>query len=60
MRYPTAKKRQFWKVIIRTAATKQQVGQEVLQVTEAEVVYVAIDPNTPKRKPTHLLPIDPR
>ncbi len=31
-------------------------GQEVLQVTEAEVVYVAIDPHTPERKPTPLLP----
>src|SRR6516162_8042505 len=31
-------------------------GKEVLQVTEAEVVYVAIDPNTPERKPTPLLP----
>jgi acyl-CoA thioesterase YciA len=30
-------------------------GQEVLQVTEAEVVYVGIDPNTPERKPTPLL-----
>lgn len=31
-------------------------GQDVLQVTEAEVVYVGIDPNTPERKPTPLLP----
>jgi acyl-CoA thioesterase YciA len=31
-------------------------GQEVLQVTEAEVVYVGIDPNTPERKSTPLLP----
>jgi acyl-CoA thioesterase YciA len=31
-------------------------GQEVLQVTEAEVVYVGIDPHTPERKPTPLLP----
>ncbi len=31
-------------------------GQEVLQVTEAEVVYVGIDPLTPERKPTPLLP----
>ncbi|HZV07958.1 MAG TPA: hotdog domain-containing protein [Gemmataceae bacterium] len=35
-------------------------GQEVLQVTEAEVVYVGIDPNSPDRKPTPLLPSDPR
>lgn len=31
-------------------------GQDVLQVTEAEVVYVGIDPNTIERKPTPLLP----
>lgn len=31
-------------------------GQEVLQVTEAEVVYVGIDPNTTERLPTPLLP----
>jgi acyl-CoA thioesterase YciA len=31
-------------------------GQDVLQVTEAEVVYVGIDPNTPERKPIPLLP----
>src|SRR6516225_10712117 len=31
-------------------------GQEVLQVTEAEVVYVGVDPNTPERKPIPLLP----
>jgi len=29
---------------------------EVLQVTEAEVVFVGIDPSTPERKPTPLLP----
>jgi acyl-CoA thioesterase YciA len=31
-------------------------GTEVLQVTEAEVVYVGIDPTTPERKPVPLLP----
>lgn len=31
-------------------------GLEVLQVTEAEVVYVGIDPNTTERLPTPLLP----
>jgi acyl-CoA thioesterase YciA len=31
-------------------------GGEVLQVTEAEVVYVGIDPHTPERKPIPLLP----
>ena len=31
-------------------------GQEVLQVTEAEVVFVGIDPSMPERKPTPLLP----
>ncbi len=30
-------------------------GKEVLQVTEAEVVYVSIDPNMPERKPVPLL-----
>jgi len=30
-------------------------NKEVLQVTEAEVVYVRIDPNTPERKPKPLL-----
>jgi acyl-CoA thioesterase YciA len=31
-------------------------GSEVLHVTEAEVVYVGIDPNMPERIPTPLLP----
>ena len=31
-------------------------GREVLQVTEAEVVYVGLDPNDPNRRPTPLLP----
>lgn len=31
-------------------------GQEVLQVTEAEVVYVGIDPHTREHKPTPLMP----
>ena len=31
-------------------------GEEVLQVTEAEVVYVGIDPSAAERKPTPLLP----
>lgn len=31
-------------------------GRDVLHVTEAEVVYVGIDPNSPQRKPTPLLP----
>ncbi len=30
-------------------------GMEVLQVTEAEVVYVGIDPHSPERKPKQLL-----
>jgi acyl-CoA thioesterase YciA len=34
-------------------------GEEVLQVTEAEVVYVGIDPNTPERKPVPLVPENP-
>jgi acyl-CoA thioesterase YciA len=31
-------------------------GQEVIPVTEAEVVYVGIDPTTPERRPRPLLP----
>ena len=31
-------------------------GTEVLQVTEAEVVYVGIDPTSPERRPKPLLP----
>ncbi len=31
-------------------------GTEVLDVTEAEVVYVAIDPSSPERRPVPLLP----
>lgn len=30
-------------------------GEKVLQVTEAEVVYVNVDPSTPERKPRPLL-----
>ena len=30
-------------------------GQQVLQVTEAEVVYVGVDPQSPDRKPLPLL-----
>jgi acyl-CoA thioesterase YciA len=33
-------------------------GTEVLHVTEAEVVYVGIDPTSPERKPVSLLPGD--
>ena len=45
----------------RTSITVQvfveaERGREVLQVTEAEVVYVGIDPNSPERKPIPLLP----
>ena len=31
-------------------------GTEVLKVTEAEVVYVGIDPSSPERRPMPLLP----
>ena len=31
-------------------------GGKTLQVTEAEIVYVGIDPTTPQRKPVPLLP----
>ncbi len=34
-------------------------GSEVLQVTEAEVVYVGVDPSTPERRPVPLLPGGP-
>jgi len=45
----------------RTSVTMQvyvevERGQEVLQVTEAEIVYVAIDPTSPERRPVPLLP----
>lgn len=45
----------------RTSITMQvnveaERGTEVLQVTDAEVVYVGIDPNTLERKPVALLP----
>jgi acyl-CoA thioesterase YciA len=45
----------------RTSITMQvfvevERGEEVLQVTEAEVVYVGIDPDTPERRPKPLLP----
>jgi acyl-CoA thioesterase YciA len=31
-------------------------GREVLQVTEAELVYVGVDPDGPQRRPKSLLP----
>jgi acyl-CoA thioesterase YciA len=31
-------------------------GERVIQVTEAEVVYVGIDPHSPERRPVPLLP----
>lgn len=34
-------------------------GQQVLQVTEAEVVYVGIDPTSPERRPKPLLGSNP-
>jgi acyl-CoA thioesterase YciA len=48
----------------RTSITVQvnveaERGQQVLQVTEAEVVYVGIDPSTPERRPIPLLPDSP-
>jgi acyl-CoA thioesterase YciA len=46
----------------RTSITMQirveaERGQEILQVTEAEVVYVGIDPTSPRRQPMPLLPV---
>jgi acyl-CoA hydrolase len=45
----------------RTSITMQvqveaERNQEVLQVTAAEIVYVAIDPSSKNRRPTPLLP----
>jgi acyl-CoA thioesterase YciA len=34
-------------------------GQQILQVTEAEVVYVGIDPTSPERRPKPLLDAKP-
>jgi acyl-CoA thioesterase YciA len=47
----------------RTSITMQicveaERGEDVLQVTEAEVVYVGIDPRSAERKPIPLLPDD--
>jgi acyl-CoA thioesterase YciA len=44
----------------RTSVTVQvsveaERGERVLQVTEAEVVYVSVDPTTPERKPKALI-----
>jgi acyl-CoA thioesterase YciA len=45
----------------RTSITMQvrveaERGSEILHVTNAEVVYVAIDPTSPERRPVSLLP----
>src|SRR5262245_1242254 len=45
----------------RTSITMQvrveaERGSEVLHVTDAEIVYVAIDPTSPERRPVPLLP----
>ncbi len=45
----------------RTSITVQVMveverGDQVIQVTEAEVVYVGIDPDSPERRPAPLLP----
>ena len=42
--------------ITMQVSVEAERGEEVLQVTEAEVVYVGIDPNSPERKPIPLLP----
>ena len=41
--------------IVMQVCVEAERGEEVLQVTEAEVVYVRIDPNSPERKPIPLL-----
>ena len=38
------------------AYVEAERGLETHHVTEAEVVYVGVDPTTPERKPTPLLP----
>jgi acyl-CoA thioesterase YciA len=53
----------FWARVVkmgRTSVTMQvsveaDRGTETLQVTEAEVVYVGVDPQSPERKPKPLL-----
>jgi len=37
-------------------AVEAERGRDVLQVTEAEVVYVGLDPNSPEPRPVPLLP----
>ena len=37
------------------AASKPNAARQVLQVTEAEVVYVGVDPDSPDRRPVPLL-----
>ena len=42
--------------ITMLVSVEAERGQEVLRVTEAEVVYVGIDPGHPERRPKPLLP----
>ena len=42
--------------ITMNVAVEAERGTEVLQVTEAEVVYVGVDLKSPERRPTPLLP----
>jgi acyl-CoA thioesterase YciA len=42
--------------IIVNVQVEAERGRDVLQVTEAELVYVGIDPNGPQRRPQPLLP----
>jgi acyl-CoA thioesterase YciA len=43
-------------ITMHIAVEVERVGQPFSLVTEAEVVYVNIDPSTPDRRPTPLLP----
>ncbi len=41
-------------------AVEAERGNEVMRVTEAEVVYVGVDPTAPERRPVPLLPAELR
>lgn len=43
--------------ITMNVTVEAERGDQVLKVTEAEVVYVGIDPATPERRPVPLLPV---
>ena len=43
-------------ITMHVSVEVERIGQPFSLVTEAEVVYVNIDPSTPERRPTPLLP----